>query len=144
MIKMKNHYYSLNEILEFYKNFNFPIGGRMSGLKRYLTTYGMYSDTDAIYIRRKDLIKMKKEYYSISIAYFNEYECISGKQVNINNLPDLETALKRVYNHKRLIKASAKKGVNTIYDIAIRHFVKAPTGQYVNDITIQNGNIIVY
>ena len=54
---MKNHYYSLNEVLEFYKNFNFPIGGRMSGLKRYLTTYGKYSDTDAIYIRRKDLIK---------------------------------------------------------------------------------------
>ena len=79
------------------------------------------------------MIKMKNEYYSISIAYFNSEEGITGKQVNINNLPDLETALKRVYNHKRLIKA-----------IAIRHFVKAPTGQYVNDITIQNGNIIVY
>lgn len=87
---------------------------------------------------------MKNEYYSISIAYFNDDECILGKQVNINNLPDLETALKRVYNHKHLIKASAKKGVNVIYDIAIRHFVKAPIGQYVNDITIQNGNIIIY
>lgn len=141
---MKNHYYSLNEVLEFYKNFNFPIGGRMSGLNRYLTTYGMYSDTNAIYIRRKDLIKMKNEYYSISINYFNSEEGITGKQVNINNLPDLETALKRVYNHKRLIKASVEKGVNTIYDITIRHFVKNPTGQYVNDITIQNGNIIVY
>lgn len=90
------------------------------------------------------MIKMKKEYYSISIAYFNSEEGITGNQVNINNLPDLETALKRVYNHKHLIKASAKKGVNTIYDIAIRHFVASPTGQYVNDITIQNGNIIVY
>jgi hypothetical protein len=90
------------------------------------------------------MIKMKNEYYSISIAYFNSEEGITGKQVNINNLPDLETALKRVYNHKRLIKASVEKGINTIYDIAIRHFVKAPTGQYVNDITIQNGNIIVY
>lgn len=116
----------------------------MSGLKRYLTTYVMYNDTNAIYIRRKDLIKMKNEYYSISIAYFNEDECISGKQVNINNLADLETSLERVYNHKRLIKASAKKGVNTIYDIAIRHFVASPTGQYVNDITIHNGNIIIY
>lgn len=141
---MKNHYYSLNEVLEFNKKFNFPIGGRMSGLKRYLTTYGMYSDTDAIYIRRKELIKMKNEYYSISIAYFNSEEGITGNQVNINNLPDLETALKRVYNHKHSIKASANKGVNTIYDIAIRHFVASPTGQYVNDITIQNGNIIVY
>lgn len=87
---------------------------------------------------------MKKEYYSISIAYFNSDENNSGNQVTINNLPDLETALKRVYNHKRLIKASVNKGINTIYDIAIRHFVKAPTGQYVNDITIQNGTIIVY
>lgn len=87
---------------------------------------------------------MKNEYYSISIAYFNSEECITGKEVNISNLPDLENALKRVYIHKHLIKASAKKGVNTIYDIAIRHFVKTPTGQYVNDITIQNGNIIVY
>ena len=141
---MKNHYYSLNEVLEFYKNFNFPIGGRMSGLKRYLTTYGIYSDTDAIYIRRKELIKMKNEYYSISITYFNSEEGIMNQQVDINNLPDLETALKRLYNHKRLIKLSAKKGVNTIYDIAIRHFVTTSTGQYVNDITIQNGNIIVY
>lgn len=116
----------------------------MSGLKRYLTTYGMYSDTDAIYIRRKELIKMKNEYYSISIAYFNSEEGITGKEVNINNLPDLETALKRLYNHKRLIKTSFEKGINTIYDIAIRHFVASPTGQYINDITIQNGNIIVY
>lgn len=141
---MKNHYYSLNEVLEFNKKFNFLIGGRMSCLKRYLTTYGKYSDTDAIYIRRKDLIKMKNEYYSISIAYFNSEEGITGNQVNISNLPDLETALKRVYNHKRLIKLSVKKGVNTIYDIAIRHFVASPTGQYVNDITIHNGTIIVY
>lgn len=87
---------------------------------------------------------MKNEYYSISIAYFNSEEGITGNQVNINNLPNLETALKRLYNHKRLIKAIVEKGVNTIYDITIRHFVKAPTGQYVNDITIQNGNIIVY
>lgn len=87
---------------------------------------------------------MKNEYYSISIAYFNSEEGITGNQVNISNLPDLETALKRVYTHKRLIKASAENGVNTIYDIAIRHFVKASTGQYVNDITIHNGNIIVY
>lgn len=87
---------------------------------------------------------MKNEYYSISIAYFNSEEGITGKQVNINNLHDLETALKRVYNHKRLIKASAKKGVNTIYDITIRHFVKAHTGQYVNDVAIHNGNIIIY
>lgn len=87
---------------------------------------------------------MKNEYYSISIAYFNSEEGIPGNQVNINNLPDLETALKRVYNHKRLIKASAKKGVNTIYDITIRHFVKAHTGQYVNDISLQNGDIIIY
>lgn len=116
----------------------------MSGLKRYLTTYGRYSDTDAIYIRRKDLIKMKNEYYSVSIAYFNSEEGITGNQVNISDLPDLETALKRVYSHKRLIKSSVNKGINTIYDIAIRHFVKAPTGQYVNDITLQNGNIIIY
>lgn len=87
---------------------------------------------------------MKNEYYSISIAYFNSEEDITGNQVNINNLPDLETALKRIYTHKRLIKASVEKGVNTIYDIAIRRFVKAPTGQYVNDITLQNGTIIVY
>ena len=90
------------------------------------------------------MIKVKNEYYSISIAYFNSEDGITGKQVNINNLPDLETALKRIYNHKRLIRASVEKGINTIYDIAIRHFVKAPTGQYVNDVTIQNGNIIIY
>lgn len=30
---MKNHYYSLNEVLEFYKKFNLPLGGRMSGFK---------------------------------------------------------------------------------------------------------------
>lgn len=87
---------------------------------------------------------MKNEYYSISISYFNSEEGITGKQVNVNNLPDLETALKRIYIHKRLIKASVKKGLNTIYDIAIRHFVKNPIGQYVNDITINNGIIIVY
>lgn len=87
---------------------------------------------------------MKNEYYSVSITYFNSKDSVTDNQFNINNLPDLETALKRLYNHKRLIKLSAKKGVNTIYDIAIRHFVKTPTGQYVNDITIQNGNIIVY
>lgn len=138
-------YYTLNEILENYNKYDFPLGGRMTGLKRYLTTYGLYSDTDAIYIRRKDLMKMKKnEYYSISIAYFNDEEGITGKQVVINNLPNLESALKRTYTHKRLIKVSAEKGVNTIYDIAIRHFVKAPTGQYINDITIQNGEIVVY
>lgn len=67
MIKNENHYYSLNEVLEFYKNFNFPIGGRMSGLKRYLTTYGKYSDTDAIYIRRKDLIKWKKNIIQLAL-----------------------------------------------------------------------------
>lgn len=87
---------------------------------------------------------MKNEYYSISIAYFNDEENISSSEVNISNITDLDTALKRVYNHKRLIKTSAKKGVNTIYDITIRHFVKAPTGQYINDIAIHNGNIIVY
>lgn len=87
---------------------------------------------------------MKNEYYSISIAYFNSEEGNTGKQVIINNLPDLETALKRIYNHKRLIKTSVNKGINTIYDIAIRHFVKAPAGQYVNDVSIVNGNIIVY
>lgn len=87
---------------------------------------------------------MKNEYYSISIAYFNEEEAILGNQVNISNISNLETALKRVYNHKRLIKASAKKGVNTIYDIKIRHYIKESTGQYINDVTIHNGNIIVY
>lgn len=87
---------------------------------------------------------MKNEYYSVSITYFNSEEGITRNQVNLNNLPDLETALKRIYIHKRSIKASAKKGVNTIYDITIRHFVASSTGQYVNDITIQNGNIIVY
>lgn len=87
---------------------------------------------------------MKNEYYSISIAYFNDEENISSSEVNISNIADLETALKRVYNHKRLIKTSAKKGVNTIYDATIRHFIKASTGQYINDVTIHNGNIIVY
>lgn len=52
---------------------------------------------------------MKKEYYSISIAYFNSEEGITENQVDINNLPNLEIALKRIYNHKCLIKASAKK-----------------------------------
>lgn len=87
---------------------------------------------------------MKNEYYSVSIAYFNDEENISSSEVNISNLPDLETALKRVYNHKRLIKTSAKKGVNTIYDITIRHFKKTSIGQYINDVTIQNGYVIVY
>lgn len=87
---------------------------------------------------------MKNEYYSISIAYFNDEDNISSSEVNISNLPDLETALKRVYNHKRIIKTSAKKGVNTIYDITIRHFIKASIGQYINDVTIQNGYVIVY
>ena len=87
---------------------------------------------------------MKNEYYSISIAYFNDEENISSSEVNISNISNLETALKRVYNHKRLIKASAKKGVNMIYDIKIRHYVKAFTGQFINDVTIHNGNIIVY
>ena len=138
---MKNNWYKLNDVMKF--KYKFLIGERMTGLKPYLSsTYGKYGDI--IYIRRKDLIKMKNEYYSISIAYFNENENNSGKQVNISNLPDLETALKRVYNHKRVIKSNAKKGINTIYDISIRHYIKVSTGQFINDITIHNGNIIVY
>lgn len=129
---MKNNYYTLNELIKFFRKFNLN------------ATYGLYSDTDSIYIKRKDVIKMNEEYYSISIAYFNENENNTGKQVTINNPPDLETALKRVYNHKRMIKSSAKKGINTIYDISIRHYIKASTGQFINDVTIQNGNIIVY
>lgn len=51
---MKNRFYTLNQILQFKRKFTFLTGERMAGLSHYLLTHVVYSDTDAIYIRRKD------------------------------------------------------------------------------------------
>lgn len=57
---MKNRFYTLNQVLQFKRKFTFLTGERMTGLSYYLLTHVVYSDTDAIYIRRKDFNQNEK------------------------------------------------------------------------------------
>ena len=132
--------------MDFNKNYTYPFSIHKASLIHYLTArYGLYSDTDAIWIRRKEVKRLTilKQYFNIDIAYFNDKMKIKEKHILLEKVPNLEEVEKKIKNNKRRLKY-CEEGVNVIFNIEVRRFILNEKGQWLNDITFQNGELIIY
>lgn len=89
------------------------------------------------------MVTILKQYFNIDIVYFNDKMKIKEKHIILEKVPNLEEVEKKIKKIKRRLKY-CKEGVNTIFKNEVRRFILNENEQWINDITFQNGEIIIY